>query len=91
MDWDLLVRFRDVGAKFGHIPQFLGAFRIHEHQKTSAAINEIGHREMDRIRERILGRVPSREESQRAVLPYLIKHITLDMFYRAKQRLGKMT
>lgn len=91
MDWDLLVRFRDAGAKFGHIPQFLGAFRIHEHQKTSAAINEIGHREMDRIRERILGRVPGRKETRKAVLPYLIKHIAVDMVYRVKQRLGKTT
>jgi glycosyltransferase involved in cell wall biosynthesis len=87
MDWDLLVRFRDAGAKFGHIPQFLGAFRIHEHQKTSAAINEIGNREMDRIRERIFGRVPDRKEIRKAVLPYLIKHIAFDMVYRVKKRL----
>lgn len=88
MDWDLLVRFRDAGAKFGHIPQFLGAFRIHERQKTSAAINEIGHQEMNRIRERILGRVPSRKEIRKAVLPYLGKHIAVDMVYRVKKRLG---
>jgi glycosyltransferase involved in cell wall biosynthesis len=91
MDWDLLVRFRDAGAKFAHIPQFLGAFRIHEHQKTSAAIYDIGHQEMDRIRERILGRVPDRKETRKAVLPYLIKHIAADMFYRVKQRLKKKT
>jgi glycosyltransferase involved in cell wall biosynthesis len=89
MDWDLLVRFRDAGAKFRHIPQFLGAFRVHERQKTSAAINEIGHREMDRIRERILGRVPDHKEIRKAVLPYLIKHIAVDIGYRVKQRLRK--
>lgn len=88
MDWDLLVRFRDAGARFGHIPQFLGAFRVHGHQKTSAAINEIGYQEMKRIRERILGRNPSREEVREAVLPYLVKHIAVDMFYRVKKRLG---
>jgi len=88
MDWDLLVRFRDVGAKFGHIPQFLGAFRIHEHQKTSASINEIGHQEMNRIRDRILGRVPDRKEVRKALLPYLVKHIAVDMVYRVKKRLG---
>ena len=88
MDWDLLVRFRDAGAKFGHIPQFLGAFRIHERQKTSAAINEIGHQEMNRIRERILGRVPSSKEIRKAVLPYLGKHIAVDLVYRVKKRLG---
>lgn len=88
MDWDLLVRFRDAGATFAHIPCFLGAFRIHEQQKTSAAINEIGHQEMDRIRERLLGRVPSRKEIRKAVIPFLLKHIVIDMGYRIKTRLG---
>ena len=87
MDWDLLVRFRDVGAKFGHIPQFLGAFRIHEQQKTSAGINEIGLQEMNRVRERIMGRVPTRKEIRWAVLPYLVKHIFVDIVYRVKTRL----
>jgi glycosyltransferase involved in cell wall biosynthesis len=87
MDWDLLVRFRGAGAKFGHIPQFLGGFRIHGSQKTSAAINEIGHREMDRIRERILGRVPNHKEIRKAVRPYLVKHIAVDLYYRLKQQL----
>lgn len=88
MDWDLLVRFRDAGAKFAHIPQFLGAFRIHEHQKTSAAISEIGHQEMDRIRGRLLGRVPSRREIRQGILPYLLRHVAVDMAYRIKTRLG---
>jgi glycosyltransferase involved in cell wall biosynthesis len=88
MDWDLLVRFRDVGAKFSHIPQFLGAFRIHEQQKTSALINEVGHQEMDRIRNRALGRVPSRKEIKAATLSYLLKHIAIDMLYRVKTILG---
>ncbi len=88
MDWDLLVRFRDAGAKFAHIPRFLGAFRVHEQQKTSAAMNEIGHQEMDRIRKRLHGRVPAQEEIQNATLPFLRKHILADMFYRIKTRLG---
>ena len=88
MDWDLLLRFREAGAKFKHIPQFLGAFRIHEHQKTTALINDIGHQEMDRIRHRVLGRVPSHKEIRAAILPYLLKHIAIDMLYRVKTRLG---
>ncbi len=87
MDWDLLVRFREAGAKFAHIPRFLGAFRIHELQKTSAEINEVGHKEMDRIRERVLGRVPSQKEIRKAVLPFMLKHIAVDMAYRVKTRL----
>jgi glycosyltransferase involved in cell wall biosynthesis len=89
MDWDLLVRFRDAGAQFAHIPQFLGAFRIHEHQKTSAVINEIGHKEMDLIRERVLGRVPTRIEIRKAILPFLLKHVAVDITYRIKTRLRR--
>lgn len=88
MDWDLLVRFRDAGARFAHIPQFMGAFRIHEHQKTSANINDIGHQEMNRIRERLLGRVPSRKEIRNAAMPYLLKHVAVDLGYRVKVRMG---
>lgn len=87
MDWDLLIRFRDAGARFAHIPRFLGAFRIHEHQKTSAAINEIGHKEMDRIREKLLGRVPGHMEVRKAVIPFLLKHVSIHMAHRVKSRL----
>ena len=87
MDWDLLIRFRDAGARFAHIPRFLGAFRIHAHQKTSALINEIGHHEMNRLRERALGRVPTRREIRKAVFPFMVKHIAVDMAYRIKTRL----
>jgi glycosyltransferase involved in cell wall biosynthesis len=86
MDWDLLVRFRDAGAKFAHIPQFLGAFRVHSEQKTSAAINTVGFQEMDQIRERLLGHIPSHPEIRRAVLPFLLKHIWVDILYRIKIR-----
>ena len=89
MDWDLLIRFREAGAKFAHIPRFLGAFRIHEHQKTSAAINEIGEKEMDRIREGVFARIPTRTEIRNAILPFLVKHITVDIVYRIKTKLGR--
>lgn len=88
MDWDLLVKFRDAGARFAHIPSFLGAFRIHAHQKTSNAINEIGHSEMNRIRERTLGRIPKREEVRKAMTPYLLRHLFFDLLYRIKMRVG---
>jgi glycosyltransferase involved in cell wall biosynthesis len=87
MDWDLLVRFREAGAKFAHIPVFLGAFRIHEQQKTSAAISEIGYQEMNRIRERLLGRVPSRKEIRKHVALFMLKHIVVDITYRIKSKL----
>lgn len=85
MDWDLLVRFREAGAKFGHIPRFLGAFRIHAHQKTSAQINDIGMREMGRIRERLHGHVPNHLEIRDNILPYLLKHVLWDFAFKARQ------
>lgn len=86
MDWELLMRFRKAGAKFAHIPNFLGAFRIHQNQKTSAEIDEVGHQEMDRIRQRELDRIPSRNEIRKAVLPFLLKHVAIDLIFRIKER-----
>jgi len=90
MDWDLIVRFRGVGAKFAHIPSFLGAFRIHESQKTSAAINEVGYQEMDRIRLRELGRVPTKVELRKALLPYITKHVMVDLTFRLKRTFNRL-
>ena len=88
MDWDLLVRFREAGARFGHIPKFLGAFRVHGQQKTSAAINDIGYKEMNRIRERIHGFVPSGDTVRRSIAGYMAKHVVIDMSYRLRERLN---
>jgi len=87
MDWDLLLRFREADANVAHIPRFLGAFRIHEQQKTSAVINEIGHHEMNRIRERCLGKVPTRKEIRNKVIPFMFKHIVVDIIYQIKKKL----
>ena len=53
MDWDLIMRFLDAGAKMKRLPRFLGAFRIHQQQKTLSFITETGYKEMNRIRTRI--------------------------------------
>ncbi|MFT4059625.1 MAG: glycosyltransferase family 2 protein [Legionella sp.] len=87
MDWDLLLRFRDVGARFAHIPRFLGAFRIHKHQKTNAAINEIGFKEMTYLRTRTLGCTPSKKEIRKAVIPFLIQHVMVDLLFHVKKQL----
>jgi hypothetical protein len=88
LDWDLIVRFRSEGARFTRLPRFLGGFRVHPQQKTSAGISDIGFREMDRIRKRVLGRVPSKVEVRRAVFPYLLRHMALDLGWRIQDRLG---
>jgi glycosyltransferase involved in cell wall biosynthesis len=88
MDWDLLIRFREAGARFAHIPYFIGAFRIHEYQKTSAA-NDIGYKESKRIQERIHGQIPSKRQIRRAVIPFLLRHIAVDFVYLVKSRLTR--
>jgi glycosyltransferase involved in cell wall biosynthesis len=74
MDWDLLVRFRDCGARFHHLPRLIGAFRVHSAQKTIAQF-DVGLEEMNRIRARCLGYVPSSAATRFAVLPYVLRHI----------------
>ncbi|MEZ5586071.1 MAG: glycosyltransferase family 2 protein [Sedimenticolaceae bacterium] len=86
MDWDLLVRFREAGARFARVPRFLGGFRVHAEQKTSVAISETGIAEMNRIRMRTLGRIPMKSEIQKAMLSYLLRHVAVDMAWRVKRK-----
>lgn len=88
MDWDLLIRFREAGARFSHVPFFIGAFRIHDHQKTSAA-NVIGIEETKRIQNRLFGRTQTRSRVRRAAIPFLLRHIAADLVYLIKSRLTR--
>lgn len=88
MDWDMIVRFREAGARFARLPRFLGGFRIHMQQKTSVEISGIGIQEMERIRLRLLGRVPSDAEIGRVTLPYLRRHAITDLWWRIRNKLG---
>lgn len=88
MDWDLLLRFRSAGARMVRLPYFLGAFRIHEAQKTSAAIASIGMAEMDRLRERCHGRKLDHFQIRKAVAPYILWHMIEDFSMRLKRTLG---
>ena len=83
MDWDLLLRFRSAGAKFAHLPHYLGAFRIHAQQKTSAAIADIGFAEMKRLRLREFGREVTDSEIRRAIAPFMARHLLADKLRRS--------
>ena len=52
LDWDLLLRFEQAGCTIRRLPYFLGCFRSHSEQKTSAKIRSVGEQEMDRLRRR---------------------------------------
>jgi glycosyltransferase involved in cell wall biosynthesis len=82
IDWELLVRLREAGARMVRLPRFLGAFRVHGDQKTIAEGPTAGVEEMNRIRTRLHGRRVSQGEALRNVRPYLIRHVVLDQLYR---------
>jgi glycosyltransferase involved in cell wall biosynthesis len=84
LDWDLLLRFRSAGATFARVPRFLGAFRVHADQKTARELRGLGFDEMDRLREREVGRPVSEAE----VRPYLGAYFRSHKLYHKLYRLG---
>jgi GT2 family glycosyltransferase len=82
MDWDLLIRLRDAGARFVRLPRFLGAFRVHEVQKTSSRMRDVGVREVARLRRRVHGRPVSAAEVRRRIRGYLVRHMVYQKLYR---------
>jgi glycosyltransferase involved in cell wall biosynthesis len=82
LDWDLLLRFRDAGARIARVPCFLGAFRSHPRQKTCARMADLGTPEIDRLRQRSLGRAVTEEEAWQVVQPYLRRHVWYHLLHR---------
>ena len=78
----MLLRFREAGATFVRLPRFLGAFRVHEEQKTSKQLADVGASEMNRLRDRYLGRPVEAEEIWRYIQPYLHRHKVYHKLYR---------
>jgi glycosyltransferase involved in cell wall biosynthesis len=82
MDWDLLLRFQDAGAKVRRLGRFLGAFRVHSSSKTVTVVNSSGQEEMAKLRRRYLGREVAPLEIQRALRGYVWRHILCNRLYR---------
>jgi hypothetical protein len=85
IDWDLLLRFRAAGAKIVRVPRYLGAFRVHDQQKSTAA-EATGATERATLQCRVHGRVLTNEERLLASVPYLFRHMLLDMGHRTLER-----
>jgi hypothetical protein len=62
LDWDFLLRLQSAGARIVHLPRFLGAFRLHQNQKSQAHIGTTGQAEIDALRERSLGHPVTADE-----------------------------
>ena len=71
MDWDLLLRFSARRLLFKRLPHFLGLFRVHEAQKTHRDMILVGKREMQMLRQRELGFVPTRRRLMLHTATYL--------------------
>jgi hypothetical protein len=86
MDWDLLLRFRDACTKMVRLPRFLGAFRIHDEQKTTSDY-AVGVEETKRLHERVHGRDVPVEEVVEILKRYLTRHLIVHTRQRVVDRL----
>jgi glycosyltransferase involved in cell wall biosynthesis len=82
MDWDLILRFQDAGAKFHRLGRFLGAFRVHNDSKTVTTVESTGTDEMAILRYRCHGRDVSPTEIKDALRKYFWRHVLCNRFYR---------
>ncbi len=82
MDWDLILRLQDAGAKFHRIGRFLGAFRVHQQSKTSSVITSTGTDEMARLRFRYHNREVTPLEIKQALRGYFRRHVICNRLYR---------
>ncbi len=81
LDWDMLLRFREAGARMARLPRFTGAFRIHDLQK-NYTIGHVHGREVRKLIGRTHGRAMSAREIHRHMKPFFRRHIACDRLYR---------
>lgn len=81
LDWDFILRAQAAGFRFARLPAFLACFRVHDEQKT-ATDYDVGRREMNILRERYLGYVPTQRNIYRAIMPYLVQQLVYHWMFR---------
>lgn len=86
IDWDLLLRLRDNGARMVRLPRFLGAFRVHDEQKTLTWLDQC-EIECNALRQRTHGRAVAHEEALARATPYMRRHVPYHLWHRLKARL----
>ena len=82
MDWDLLLRMQRAGAVFHRLPEFLGAFRVHEAQKSQAIIHDIGAEDNALLRQRELGIHFHEADLQRRSTAFQLRALRTMRFWR---------
>jgi len=88
LDWDLLLRFRDAGARIERLPRYLGAFRVHDGQKTTAP-DELWSAERARLRARAHGGDFPGESAFLRLTPYMVRHLLLHSCHRLLDELPR--
>jgi len=83
MDWDFILHAHDAGFRFKRLPRFLGCFRVHDRQKTSA-IHQVGAEEQKRLRRRHLGYEPTGKEIRHNIKGYLRRHVLFHRLYKLR-------
>lgn len=73
MDWDLVLRFINVGARFQRVPYSLGCFRVHDQQKTHALSDSVGQREKDLLLAREHSGKHNAEQAQKLCNSYSLR------------------
>lgn len=86
LDWDLLLRFRDSGARFERLPVMIGGFRLHSAQKTTRQI-DVGMAEIEQIRTERLSEPMSHSDAWQRLRPYLRRHVAAHTLHRLQMRL----
>ena len=81
LDWDFMLRAEAAGFKLARLRRFLACFRVHDDQKTTKNY-ERGRQEMQKLRRRSLGHVPSQVEIYQAMAPYLMRQFVFHWSYR---------
>lgn len=86
IDWDLLLRFQEAGARMVRLPRYLGAFRVHSEQKT-AREQELCRAESELLQRRVLGRTMTEDEVFARTRPFMRRHMLHHTIHRLGARL----
>jgi Glycosyl transferase family 2 len=81
LDWELVLCFREAGARIVRVPRFLSGLRVKVDRGASAAN---GSDEASRLRHRVHGREVSSKEVEKAVRGYRRRHALLQGLYRLR-------
>jgi len=81
LDWELIMRFQEMGAKFVRLPRFLGAFRVHQDMKSIKIADTVGNHEMNILRKKYQDPNISDRRLEKYIKNYLWRHVILDRLY----------